>query len=282
MQTHSCHRQRHFRLIKNLRTPRNKQSLSELHTQAGVYYGSDTLEGFAREAEILGSFVGESKEYDNHFYRLCIQDNLYIFDFKGKNDMKIPRMCMDDLEKILKNMKNGKACDIYKVTNEHLKYSGDEAKTVILNLLNDIITNISYLSCPQVKTGLGTAAYKGKKKPLSKASSYRRITVTPQIGSILDRFIDPIAENQFLPVQSPDQYGFTRNVSYLMGAMLRGECQRWALDRKETCFGVSFDGQAAFPSVDRAIQVRELFSCGETGDLLEYIVRIFTRIPTVE
>ena len=66
MQTHSCHRQRHFRLIKNLRTPRNKQSLSELHTQAGVYYGSDTLEGFAREAEILGSFVEESKEYDNH------------------------------------------------------------------------------------------------------------------------------------------------------------------------------------------------------------------------
>ena len=83
-------------------------------------------------------------------------------------------------------------------------------------------------------------------------------------------------------MQSPDQYGFTRNVSYLMGAMLRGECQRWALDRKETCFGVSFDAQAAFPSVDRAIQVRELFSCGETGDLLEYIVRIFTRIPTVE
>ena len=95
---------------------------------------------------------------------IIIQDNLYIFDFKGENDMKIPRICMDDLEKILKNMKNGKACDIYKVTNEHLKYSGDEAKTVILNLLNDIITNISYLSCPQVKTGLGTAACKGKKE----------------------------------------------------------------------------------------------------------------------
>ena len=31
---------------------------------------------------------------------------------------------------------------------------------------------------------------------------------------------------------------------------------------------VSFDGQAAFPSVDRDIQIRELFACGETGDLL--------------
>ena len=112
--------------------------------------------------------------------------------------------------------------------------------------------------------------YKGKKKPVSQSSSYRRITVTPQIGSILDRYIDPIAERLFRPIQSPDQYGFTKNISYLMGAVLRGECQRWALDTKQTCFGVSFDGKAAFPSVDRDIQVRELYSCGESGDLLEY------------
>ena len=39
-----------------------------------------------------------------------------------------------------------------------------------------------------------------------------------------------------------------------MGAVLRGECQGWALDTKQTCFGVSFDGKAAFPSVDRDIQ----------------------------
>ena len=94
--------------------------------------------------------------------------------------------------------------------------------------------------------------------------------MTPQIGSILDRYIDPIAEGIFRPVQSPDQYGFTKNISYLMGAVLRGECQRWALDNKQTCFGVSFDGKAAFPSVDRDIQVRELYSCGESGDLLQY------------
>ena len=41
-------------------------------------------------------------------------------------------------------------------------------------------------------------------------------------------------------------------------------------DRKVTCYGVSFDGKAAFPSVDRDIQVRELFSIGESGDVLQY------------
>ena len=127
-----------------------------------------------------------------------------------------------------------------------------------------------YLTCRQVKTGLSTMVYKAKRKPLSQASSYRRITVTPQIGSIIDRYIDPIAENIFPKVQSPDQHGFTKGLSYLMGALERGECQRHALDNKQTCFGISFDGQAAFPSVDRDIQIRELHSCGESGDLLQY------------
>ena len=98
------------------------------------------------------------------------------------------------------------------------------------------------------------------------SKSYRRITVTPQIGAILDRYIDPVTEKLFRSTQSPDQLGFTQHISYLMAAIQRGECQRWAQDNKMTCFGVSFDGKAAFPSVDREIQVRELYSVGERGD----------------
>ena len=79
-----------------------------------------------------------------------------------------------------------------------------------------------------------------------------------------------MAENIFLSVQSPDQFGFTRGMSYLLGAVVRGECQRYAIDTKQTCFGVSFDGKAAFPSVDRDIQVRELYSSGERGQILQY------------
>ena len=188
-----------------------------------MYYGADTLEGFARDAELLGEFVGERQEYDNQFYRLCIADNQFIFDFKDQDEIKIPKMKMENLEKIINTeMKKGKACDVYKLTAEHLKHCGREAKVVILNLINEIIEDMYHLSCPQIKAGLGTSAYKGKKRPITLASSYRRITVTPQIGSILDRYIDPIAEKVFRPYQSPDQYGFTAGVSYLMGAVLRG------------------------------------------------------------
>ena len=233
MHTSVFDRNKYFQLIRKLRGSSKKQNLAELHTPAGVYYGQDTLEGFARDAELLATFVGETTEFDNDFYRICIEDNLFIFDFKGDDSIEIPKMKMNDLERIVEQeMKNGKACDVYKLTAEHLKNCGKEAKQLILNLINDIIDNIYYLTCPQVKMGLGTAVFKGKRKPKFQSSSYRRITVTPQIGSILDRYIDPIAEEIFRPSQDSEQYGFTKNISYLLAAILRGECQRWAIDSK--------------------------------------------------
>ena len=271
MQADYRNKRQFYKTIKNIRGGKTSNTPGTLITPTGTYNGSDILEGFTADAELLGQHVGEAPEFDNSFYKLCILDNLYIFDFPGHDEIKIPEMRIEDLNNIVnKEMKLGKACDVYKLTVEHLRYAGTKAKQYILELINDIIKNIYYLTCPQVKKGLSTAAYKAKQKPKNKASSYRRITVTPQIGSILDRYIDPMAEDIFRTVQSSDQLGFTGNMSYLMAAVERGECQRHALDTKQTCFGVSFDGQAAFPSVDRNIQVRELYACGETGDLLKY------------
>ena len=180
-------------------------------------------------------------------------------------------MTLSRLNHILHNkMKAGKACDIYQVTVEHLRHCGTTTKLLILDFINRILRNIYYLSCPQIKLGLGTAIHKAKGKPVSKSSSYRRITVVPIIGALIDYHLDPVAEDLFRPSQSPDQLGFTAGVSYLLAAIQRGECQRWAIDQKQTCFGVSLDGEAAFPSVERSIQVRKLYSAGERGDLLHY------------
>ena len=51
--------------------------------------------------------------------------------------MKIPKMKIGDLNRIIDTeMKRGKACDIYKLTAEHLKFCGSESRLVILNLIN--------------------------------------------------------------------------------------------------------------------------------------------------
>ena len=137
-----------FNKIKELRSNKYNTSPKVLNTPTGTYYGSDTLEGFTADAEILGKAVGETAEFDNHFYKLSILDNHYIFYFKGNEPVNIPEMRIEDLEQILtKDMKLKKACDIYRLTVEHLRYAGLGAKLVILKLVNDIIQNIYYLTC---------------------------------------------------------------------------------------------------------------------------------------
>ena len=180
-------------------------------------------------------------------------------------------MLYSDLTKILfKKIKLGKACDIYQLTVEHLRYCGESVLLKILEFINRILENMYYLSCSQLKLGIASAIHKGKRKPLDLSTSYRRITVTPILGVIIDYYLDPMAEALFRPRQSPDQVGFTTGLSYLTPAIQRGECQRWAIDKKITCFGISLDGEATFPSVERDILLRELYSVGERGDLLQY------------
>ena len=82
MITNASAKNKYYPLVKRLRGASKKQKLSELQTAAGTYYGGDTLEGFARDAEILGEYVGESPHYENEFYKLCIQDNQFIFKMK--------------------------------------------------------------------------------------------------------------------------------------------------------------------------------------------------------
>ena len=127
------------------------------------------------------------------------------------------------LEDILRfRMKSGKSCDIYHLTVEHLRFCGLQAKTHLLSLINGILDDIYYLTCPQVKLGLGTALHKGKGKSLNMSNSYRRITVSPIFGAIIDHYIDPVAETLFRQVQSRDQLGFTSGISYLLAAVQRG------------------------------------------------------------
>ena len=260
-----------FKRMKRVRSEATTTVTSVLHTPIDSYYGEDVLEGFAADAEYLGQSNEGLSEFDQKFYKLCKLDNIYIFEFQGDHPIKIPPMNIFQLEQILTTkMKSGKSCDIYHLTVEHLRHCGHVAKLSLLSLVNRILSDIYYLTCPQAKLGLGTAVYKGKNKSLTKSNSYRRITVSPIIGALIDYYIDPVAESIFQQTQSPDQLGFTGGISYLLAAVQRGECQRWAIDKKLTCFGISLDGEAAFPSVERDIQVRELYSAGERGDYLAY------------
>ena len=92
-------------------------------------------------------------------------DNIYIFEFKGEDQIKIPEMSREAFKKIIfSEMKLGKACDVYHLTAEHIRECGEVAQECIRKLINMIINNIYYLTCSQVKVGLSTYIHKAKKK----------------------------------------------------------------------------------------------------------------------
>ena len=87
---------------------------------------------------------------------LCVKDNEIIFQLT-ENDVKIPKMTLANLKHILfKRLKLNKACDIFMLTVEHLRYSGDPTLNLILSLLNKIIDNLNYLSSPQLNTSIAS------------------------------------------------------------------------------------------------------------------------------
>ena len=164
---------------------------------------------------------------------------------------------------IFKRLKLNKACDIFKLTVEHLRNVCDKSLSLILQLLNLIIDNLNYLSSPQLNTAVATIVYKGKRKPVHQHKSYRQVRVTPLIARLLDEFLRPVKVGLTREIQSTSQYGFTEKITYLMGALQRNEVEKYCIDTKQTFFGCSLDGQSAFEVVDRNIQLRELYCAGE-------------------
>ena len=83
-------------------------------------------------------------------------------------------MNIKDLKNIIfRKLNTGKACDIYMLTVEHLRYAGDTTLSLLVNLLNLIIDNLNYLSTPQLNTSIASIVHKGKDRPKTHHKSYR-------------------------------------------------------------------------------------------------------------
>ena len=77
------------------------------------------------------------------------------------------------------------------------------------------------------------------------------------LGRCVDEFIRPNLIKITKPLQNSSQYGFTENVTYLMGALQRHEVEKYCVDMKKTFYGCSLDGDSAFKVVNRQIQTRD-------------------------
>ena len=150
--------------LKKIRGQNTKSmKIPFIETLCGTFEGDDVLEGFRMNTEMLCNEKTTDKYEPNKFYQMCVMDNYIIFDLSSAEEINIPKMQLADLKDILfKRLKLNKACDVYKLTVEHLRYCGDETLFWILKLLNLIIDHLNYLSSPQLNTSVTSIVYKGK------------------------------------------------------------------------------------------------------------------------
>ena len=257
-----------YSILKDMRGTHNKNTdIPFLETLNGNYEADNVLEGFRANTEIL---CNESSQrnifFRDNFYKMSVADNMMIFDITANSDIKIPAMSLSQLKEIVfKRLKLRKACDIYKLTVEHLRFLSDKSLSLILKMINNILTHINTISSAQLNTSVASVIYKGKSKPMHLHKSYRLVRVTPLIGRIIDEYMRPTLIDIVRPMQNKNQYGFTEKISYLMGALQRHEVEKYCVDMKLTFFGCSLDGDSAFEVVNREIQTRELYFAGEEG-----------------
>ena len=103
------------------------------------------------------------------------------------------------------------------LTTEHLRFAGDSFFDLLCTFINRLLRNIYFLSSPEFKISIASVIYKGKGKPRNHHKSYRLVRVCPLICRIIDEHIRPQAVELSRPLQSRNQYGFTENITYLMG-----------------------------------------------------------------
>ena len=119
----------------------------------------------------------------------------------------IPSFTPTELDKGIKQLKNGKAADSAGIVAEMIKQGGPRLRDVLLSLYNDVILPDSPTP-DQWKTANITVIHKAGDPKLPQ--NYRPITMIPMLYKLFARLLFNRLEEILDPHQSPDQAGFRR------------------------------------------------------------------------
>ena len=132
---------------------------------------------------------------------------------------------------------------------------------IVLDALCTFINKVlNFLSAPEFKLSITSVIHKGKGKSKTHHKSFRLVRSCPLIGRIIDEHMRPMAVQLSRPRQSINQYGFTENVSYLLGALQSHEAQKHCIDNKQTFFGCSLDCDSALLKLCAEIYRKENYT----------------------
>ena len=219
-------------------------------------------EGWAKYYEKLAT--SESLPHFDEEHATAMKHKLHLVSLQNRIENDPEPVSVDQISEHLRALKNNKAADVFGLTAEHLKFAAPELATVLTALTNNILKESKLPD--QFKVGALVPTHK-KGKPLKEPDSYRRITISSNLGKIVEKEImnrtKPIAAAK----QDQLQYGFTEGCSPSLCALIITEAVAEAKDKKSPLFLSFLDSSKAFDMVDHTCLLNALYDTGIKGHI---------------
>ena len=149
-------------------------------------------------------------------------------------------------------------------TAEHIKQAPQVVTDIITIIVNKTLADGKLPD--SFKHGLITPVHKNGKPPKN-PNSYRRITVAPLIGKIIEKELTSRINARLRPCHNPHQFGFTEGASSNNAAVLLTEALLDSKANRKPLHVTFMDASKAFDVVDHSSMLRHLYNRQVQGKL---------------
>ena len=173
-----------------------------------------------------------------------------------------------EMNKIIRNLQNGKSASYDNITYEHIKYGGETLVVHITNLFNAILKTEEI---PKLfKEGITITLHKGSSKSTLDPNNYRAISLLPVISKLFEKLMLVRIETKTNIQNSlnPLQHGFMKGKSSKMVSFVYQETVNYTFERSQVLFTCFLDAMKAFDRSWISGIIYLLFDLGLQGKAL--------------
>ena len=156
----------------------------------------------------------------------------------------------EEFQKVIDNMKSGKAQDFMGMSNDLLRMSGKRMRDLIFRMMTESLERREIGGSVR-NYGKGTLIVKKPGKPTTVIKNWRKIVCNNTILNILQLHVQPKIERKVKRIQTNYQLGFTAGIPISSAVIAREELQQISKKMNKTLFLGVLDLQSCFPRICR-------------------------------
>ena len=273
-----------WRLVRR-QTRKPNSSCQQLIFNGRTHYDEISIaNGFA---EFYKCIYAESTcdEYDPEFKSSCEEQlkTLIKQSYNESDNCHLESLVtVEEVGKLVKNLKKRKAPGCDRITNEHIIYGGPTVLEAITKLFNCIL-KAEYIP-EQWRQGLIVPIYKGKNKSMSDPGSYRPVSLLSAVYKLFEKLLNTRI-NTYLRTNTkhfpnPQQHGFHPNHSCITAAFVLQETILHNLSLGSNVYTAFLDTKQAFDCVWHTGLFIKLNQLGIKGKIWRLIINSYQNLKS--